>query len=839
MKSRLSRSCRFGEACRLRKAGHVLMVLGLLAISAPATSDGIQSGVVDFNIPWDTATPVGELDGFDFSSWERDRYGRIDDDGSYSTDEDDNESAAIASHPDVYDPIDNPETTHVKILPLNEGERFTVVSLWLSDFSSDFSLETGAITFHGYRDGAPVGSVTVENEFPDPDDHYLWEFHEVHLEAVDEVRVTSESGGRDFAIDDLEVVAFSDNAELQALSLSDGELTPAFDPETTDYHATVGYHVDELTVTPTAVEDAADISVNGSAAESGEPTDPVELPVGDTTITVTVTSPNAVETAEYRIDVERLDIAEVPEADPPGGVYPSDDLPLEVTLSTASAEAVITWTDDGSTPSREHGTHGASGEDVTVTLGEDTMLQALAWADDLGDSPVVTAEYVFHPPLGLEDGDGEALAWEQTAEGGALEFSVSGGAGAYTASAGTNAAGVAGAVEDLGGGAYRFQAPLTGAFAGEYPVTVTDTETGWSETLVVTVPLEVAQTRTELLGGEESGEVTVRGAEAGTVFSFQVQDGEGEPDTGGALAMLAGDSATAEDDPEAGNPATVEVTAAVVDADADFRVAAESSGAPYADMEVVSDAITAQSPVEYVGDVYSSVGEPVAEALVELRDAEADVTLGNELDDPWTATADADGRFGLVVPAAEAEPRLRLGAPAYQSETVEAAHCTETTPCLVTLDFAHTAEVPEADPPGGVYPSDDLPLEVTLSTITEDAIIAWTVNGGEPGRTAGEQSEAGEDVTVTLTGDTTLHAMAWRNDLADSGVVVAEYVVDSDGGDGSADEENAGTGPDDADGTWRSGSGCTVATNGVADPLFPAMLLVALLYFLHRGRCRL
>ena len=89
----------------------------------------------------------------------------------------------------------------------------------------------------------------------------------------------------------------SSNADLGALSLSVGTLSPAFDPAMLAYTASVGNAVDEVTVTAVANHSSADVGQ--------DPDNPVELDVGDTEITLTVTAEDATTTKEYTVTVTR------------------------------------------------------------------------------------------------------------------------------------------------------------------------------------------------------------------------------------------------------------------------------------------------------------------------------------------------------------------------------------------------------------------------------------------------------------------------------------------------------------------------------------------------------
>ena len=96
----------------------------------------------------------------------------------------------------------------------------------------------------------------------------------------------------------------SDNADLSALSITDGLLVGTFDPATTDYAAAVAAGVTtSVTVIPTAADgDRSTITVNDVAVASG---DPAVVLIGDaTTITVAVTAQDGTTLRNYTITTE-------------------------------------------------------------------------------------------------------------------------------------------------------------------------------------------------------------------------------------------------------------------------------------------------------------------------------------------------------------------------------------------------------------------------------------------------------------------------------------------------------------------------------------------------------
>ena len=77
-------------------------------------------------------------------------------------------------------------------------------------------------------------------------------------------------------------------------------LNEAFDPERETYSATVAHDVTEVTVIASPEEPKARVTVNG-----GDPSTPVALVVGENTITVVVTAPDARYTRTYTVTVTR------------------------------------------------------------------------------------------------------------------------------------------------------------------------------------------------------------------------------------------------------------------------------------------------------------------------------------------------------------------------------------------------------------------------------------------------------------------------------------------------------------------------------------------------------
>lgn len=105
-------------------------------------------------------------------------------------------------------------------------------------------------------------------------------------------------------------VTRSSLADLTSLVLSSGTLAPTFSSSTLNYNANVPYGTNvmnapfAITVTPTAEDGGATITVNGSPVISGSPSDPINLNVGINVIAVVVTGTNA-SVRTYTINVAR------------------------------------------------------------------------------------------------------------------------------------------------------------------------------------------------------------------------------------------------------------------------------------------------------------------------------------------------------------------------------------------------------------------------------------------------------------------------------------------------------------------------------------------------------
>lgn len=96
-----------------------------------------------------------------------------------------------------------------------------------------------------------------------------------------------------------------DNTHLASLVLSAGTLEPDFDSDRFEYVAEVANDVTEVTVTAVPENPAATFTVNGAAGQSGTPSAPQDLVVGENTVEVQVTSEDSSRKRTYSVIVTR------------------------------------------------------------------------------------------------------------------------------------------------------------------------------------------------------------------------------------------------------------------------------------------------------------------------------------------------------------------------------------------------------------------------------------------------------------------------------------------------------------------------------------------------------
>ena len=102
--------------------------------------------------------------------------------------------------------------------------------------------------------------------------------------------------------------ALSSNADLSALTLSEGTLNPVFNANTTSYTIAVANSVAQTTLTATYAEPHATIKLNGNIMTSGLASAPIALNVGANTVAVVVCAQDNTTTKTYTVTVNRASV---------------------------------------------------------------------------------------------------------------------------------------------------------------------------------------------------------------------------------------------------------------------------------------------------------------------------------------------------------------------------------------------------------------------------------------------------------------------------------------------------------------------------------------------------
>ena len=120
-------------------------------------------------------------------------------------------------------------------------------------------------------------------------------------------------------------------ATLANLTLSSGQLTPAFNRLTRSYLATVPATVASITLTPVTSTPNATIKISGVTVASGTPGNSINLPTGETVIPIVVAAPDGINTLTYTVKITRL---------PQSFTFNSaTDVPLSVSDFTATGNS--------------------------------------------------------------------------------------------------------------------------------------------------------------------------------------------------------------------------------------------------------------------------------------------------------------------------------------------------------------------------------------------------------------------------------------------------------------------------------------------------------------------
>ena len=118
-------------------------------------------------------------------------------------------------------------------------------------------------------------------------------------------RVVATSAGGTVTGEDMSFTT-STTATLAGLSLSGGTLAPGFSSSIVDYSSVVPNAASSITVTPIAAFATSTVKVNNVTVASGAASTPINLAVGNNTITIVVSAAGGANTLPYTVTVTRL-----------------------------------------------------------------------------------------------------------------------------------------------------------------------------------------------------------------------------------------------------------------------------------------------------------------------------------------------------------------------------------------------------------------------------------------------------------------------------------------------------------------------------------------------------
>jgi hypothetical protein len=94
-----------------------------------------------------------------------------------------------------------------------------------------------------------------------------------------------------------------DNAKLSELLISDGELTPMFNPDVNEYTLNISHLISSIIITPIAVNTNSDIRINNTPIFSGSHSDSISFDLAVNEILINIISEDFTESIEYKIKV--------------------------------------------------------------------------------------------------------------------------------------------------------------------------------------------------------------------------------------------------------------------------------------------------------------------------------------------------------------------------------------------------------------------------------------------------------------------------------------------------------------------------------------------------------
>lgn len=122
------------------------------------------------------------------------------------------------------------------------------------------------------------------------------------------VKVTDTKGNSNTYVLNITRRYSKDNVNLSSLSVTDGTMSPKFDPETYLYSVKVARSIEKVRVLFSSQNDKAKIKINGKEYKTGQQSDYIKLDIGANLVVVEVVAEDNKTTTTYKLSIIRGDI---------------------------------------------------------------------------------------------------------------------------------------------------------------------------------------------------------------------------------------------------------------------------------------------------------------------------------------------------------------------------------------------------------------------------------------------------------------------------------------------------------------------------------------------------
>lgn len=122
------------------------------------------------------------------------------------------------------------------------------------------------------------------------------------------VKVTDAKGNSNTYVINVTRRYSKDNVNLSSLSVTDGTMSPKFDPETYLYSVKVARNIEKVRVLFSSQNDKAKIKINNKEYKTGQQSDYIKLDIGANLVVVEVTAEDGKAATTYKLSIIRGDI---------------------------------------------------------------------------------------------------------------------------------------------------------------------------------------------------------------------------------------------------------------------------------------------------------------------------------------------------------------------------------------------------------------------------------------------------------------------------------------------------------------------------------------------------